>query len=174
MQQNGNWASPGLSKLEAGETPRMEQGTLLAIATRTGTRVPMMESATAEITTEEGVRGDFRGRPGPRQVTVMAIEDWQAACDELAEEIPWTARRANLLVSGLKLDQTSGRLVTIGDVTLEVTGETEPCYRMDEVRDGLQNALGPNWRAGVSCRVVVGGHVEVGSGVTLQEKEDEG
>ena len=35
---------------------------------------------------------------------------------------------------------------------LEVTGETDPCERMEEIQPGLFQALAPGWRGGVTCR----------------------
>ena len=62
----------------------------------------MLELPRAEATGSGGVADDFRGRPGRRQVTVLRLEDWQAACAQAGRpELPWTTRRANLLVSGI-------------------------------------------------------------------------
>ena len=56
----------------------------------------------------------------------------------------------------------------IGDLVLEITGETDPCSRMDEARQGLRLALTPEWRGGVCCRVVTGGDIAVGDAVRLE------
>ena len=124
---------------------------LLAIAVRHRSRGTMQELAEAEVTREGGVADDFRGRPGRRQVTVLSLESWQAAGRELGRELPWTARRANLLVSGV--DLAAAGVLRIGEVELEVTGETAPCERMEEACPGLRAALTPGWRGGVTCRV---------------------
>lgn len=145
----------------------MTKGRLLGIAIRQKSRAPMMEQGTIEINGEAGCAGDSRGKPGDRQVTVMAREDWEAACGELARELPWTTRRANLLVEGLPLRETTGLQLTIGNVVLEITGETDPCGRMDELAPGLCGALQPNWRGGVCCRVLQAGVVSVGDQVEI-------
>lgn len=142
-------------------------GRLIGIATRARSRAPMVETTEAEITATAGVRGDFRGKPGKRQVTVLSAADWAAACTALGSELPWTTRRANLLVEGVGLCETVGATIQIGDVTLEVTGETDPCERMEEASLGLRAALTPGWRGGVCCRVVAGGAIRVGDPVTL-------
>lgn len=142
-------------------------GRLLGIATRAKSRAPMVETAQTEITTAAGVAGDFRGKPGKRQVTVLSQEAWARACAALGRELPWTTRRANLLVEGVHLCETAGAVIQIGDVTLQVTGETDPCERMDEASPGLLDALTPDWRGGVCCRVLTGGAIRVGDAVTL-------
>jgi MOSC domain-containing protein YiiM len=100
-------------------------------------------------------------------VTVVAREAWEQTCADLAATVPWTARRANLLVEGINLEQTTGKRLRIGPVLLEITGETKPCRVMDREYPGLQAALKPNWRAGVTCHILEPGEVKVGDSVEL-------
>lgn len=137
-------------------------GRLLGIATRTAPGAPMRELDAAEITTHSGVAGDARGRPGARQVTVIAREGWRDACRELGTELPWTARRANLLVEGLALETSTGRRLRIGSARLEVCAEADPCRAMDARHAGLRAALVPRWRGGVTCRVLESGRAAHG------------
>ncbi len=105
-------------------------------------------------------------------MTVMSVEDWRVACAAAGTDLPWHARRANLLVDGLKLANTSGRKLRIGDrVVLEITGELDPCSRMDEIHDGLRGALAPDWRGGVTCSVLSGGPISAGDPVVLDDLE---
>lgn len=140
----------------------MSHGRLEAIAIRRVSRAPMQELDRAQVTLEAGVADDGRGSPGERQVTVLSREAWRAACAEVGAELPWTLRRANLLVSGLELEASQGGRLEIGGTTLEVTGETDPCRVMDRQHPGLRAVLEPNWRGGVTCRVVCGGAIAVG------------
>lgn len=144
------------------------QGKLIGIAVRSRSRAPMQEVDVVEITEDGGVLNDSRGRPGKRQVTVLAVEDWDAACEVVGKELPWTYRRANLLVEGVRLKESTGAIIGLGEVRLEVTGETEPCSRMDEIEQGLQRALTPDWRGGLCCRVLRGGTISNGNPVTIQ------
>ena len=126
------------------------------------------------ICVESGLEGDWRGRPRPgksdkRQVTVMERECWEAACSQLGRALPWTTRRANLLVEDLKLPRRTGDIIVIGDVRLEVTGEVDPCSRMEEAAAGLRAALEPDWRGGVACRVLHGGDIALGATVVIEE-----
>ena len=144
-------------------------GSLAGIARRNKKRSPMETLESADITLESGVSSDFRGRPGKRQVTLLAASAWQAVCDELGAEIPWTTRRSNLLIEGIELPQASGSVIIIGEVTLKTTIEVDPCSRMDEQVPGLTKALQTNWRGGVACEVITGGNVKVGDAVSIQE-----
>lgn len=145
----------------------MSSGRLEAIAIRSAPHAPMQVLEHADVSREAGVEGDARGAPGDRQVTVLAVEAWQAACSEIGANLPWTTRRANLLVSGVELEATLGSRLEIGDVRLEVTGETDPCRVMDAQHPGLRAALEPGWRGGVTCRVLEGGSIAVGDRAEL-------
>ena len=143
-------------------------GTIAAIARRATTRAPMEELRTVEISTDAGVARDFRGRARKRQVTLLSADVWREVCAELGTELPWTTRRANLLVAGVVLPQAAGDIVEIGDVRLRVEAETAPCSRMDEQFEGLKQALSAEWRGGVACTVLRGGTVSVGDDVRLR------
>lgn len=143
-------------------------GELRAIAWKEKPRQPMVLAEAAEITVDKGLAGDFRGAIEGRQVTIVFEEDWAAACADLGAEPPWTARRANLLVRGLANPRAAGGVIRIGGVRLQITEETEPCSVMDKQMKGLRAALKPDWRAGVSTRVLTGGAIRVGDAVSLE------
>ena len=150
------------------------QGRLIGIARRSGRRASMEEMASGLISRESGLEGDYRGAKFPRrQITVLAREDWDAALLDIpdllgAVVLPWTARRANLLVEGVRLPRAKGAVLLVGDVRLEVTGQTNPCRRMEEVRAGLLKALHPQWRGGVTCLVREAGAVAIGDRVIVE------
>ena len=114
-----------------------------------------------------GVTGDVPRVKEHRQVAVVAREAWDKACAELGAPVPWTARRANFLIDGIDLKETTGKRLRIGPVLLEITGETKPCGEMDRQHPGLQAALKPDWRAGVICHVLETGEVKIGDAVEL-------
>ncbi|MBW8744060.1 MAG: MOSC domain-containing protein [Sphingomonas sp.] len=127
----------------------------------------------ADVTVEQGLQGDFRGslKPGRnrRQVTVLAAEGWREALRELDAAIPWEQRRANLLVEGLSLEQSEGaRILFDSGLVLEVTGECDPCSRMEEVAPGLKAVLLPHWRGGVTTIVIESGPIRVGDKVRIE------
>ena len=144
---------------------------LIGIAVKHEKRAPMQTLDAAFISFDKGVESDFRGKPSKRQVTVISKKAWQEANAQLKIDLPWTTRRANLLLDGLDLENTSGRTITIGDVQLLITQETDPCHRMEEAAEGLLDALKPKWRGGVCCRVISEGKVEIGDDVILSENK---
>lgn len=131
----------------------------------------MQELVEAAVSLEKGVADDFRGKPSKRQVTVMSQRAWRDANAELNRDLPWTTRRANLLVDDLELENTVGDIITIGDVKLLITQETDPCERMQEAAEGLFDALAVRWRGGVCCRVISEGTLQLGESVVLGKGE---
>ncbi len=146
-------------------------GTLIAIARRAKSHVPMEELQSVQIEPGTGLEGDFRGKIKDRNVSIVSREAWQAACADLGRDLPWTLRRANLLISGLDLQETAGKRLEIGGVLLEITKECDPCGRMEAQQEGLRAALTPGWRGGVLCTVIRGGGVTVGNPVHFAEGE---
>lgn len=139
----------------------------------------MIEMPSGEVTLELGLVGDARGaKYKTRQITILAAEDWAAALDALTDlagrpALPWTTRRANLLVSGLRLPRARGAILTVGPVRLAVTGQTFPCSRMEAAHPGLLSALAPEWRGGVTCRVLDGGPIALGTKITIESSPRE-
>ena len=143
-------------------------GRLFSIAVRPGDREPMNVVDETDISPESGVAGDYGGAPGPRQVTVVSKERWEETCKEIGADLAWTTRRANLLLDGIDLQETTGKRLRIGDLLLEITGECRPCELMDQAFEGLRAALGERWRCGVTCRVVEGATVSIGNPVRFE------
>ena len=120
--------------------------------------------AEATLVEGQGVAGSA-DRSRRRQVTLLESEAWAACMTELGVDKDPAFRRANILLSGVRLMQTRGRVLVIGDVRLAIGGEVTPCERMDEAAPGLQAALRPDWRGGVFAQVLSGGVIRVGDRV---------
>lgn len=140
---------------------------LKGIAIKEKKRGPMLCIEKASVTRQSGVANDFRGKPGKRQVTVLSHKAWQAVCDVANLNLDWIERRANLLIEDLVLLNSTGKYIRIGNVILEITGETDPCSRMREVDPKLFEALAIDWRGGVCCRVISDGEIELDDKVEL-------
>lgn len=132
------------------------------------------------MTAAEGVHGDIRGavastkKTRRRQVSLIEAESWAAALDDIGlageSRLPWHARRANILVEGLRLPREAGKVIAIGaSLRIETTVETEPCERMEALQPGLKAALMPDWRGGVCGRVLTDGEIAVGDAVRIEE-----
>jgi MOSC domain-containing protein YiiM len=149
------------------------RGRLIGIAVRAARRAPMQVQDSAILTAGAGVDGDHKGVKLPRRgVTILAREAWEAALAQLgaetgAPELPWTARRANLLTEDVELPRAVGGIIAVGPAVLEVTYPTMPCSRMEEARAGLMQALYPDWRGGVTCKVIEGGRVALGDPIEV-------
>lgn len=137
-------------------------GEVIGLARRARPRAPMETLEAAQISQTSGLEGDARGVSRMRQVTILFVEDWQAAAAQTDPAAPWITRRANVLVAGLVNPRAAGGLIQIGDARIRILGETEPCSRMDAAVPGLRAALTPDWRGGVFGRVEQGGRVAVG------------
>ncbi len=135
---------------------------LVAIYLRPGARHPTVEKQSALAVADVGLDGDH-AHGGKRQVTLLSLESWRLACAELGRDLEPSIRRANLLVSGLQLESSIGGVITIGEVVLDILGETRPCELIDDGgRTGLQQALRPQRRGGVYGRIRSGGKLTVG------------
>jgi MOSC domain-containing protein YiiM len=139
-------------------------GRIEAIWIKRAHRGPMDSVQEATLVADKGVEGSV-DRSRRRQVTLLESEAWAACMTELGMDKDPAGRRANILLSGISLGHTRGRVLIIGDARLTIGGELTPCERMDEVTPGLREALQPDWRGGVFAQVTSGGVIRVGDTV---------
>ena len=126
-------------------------------------RFPMREVDKAELIVDKGLKGCIHGKPGSkRQVLLMAAEAMEALKLEAGTV------KENFTTRGLDHSQISvGRRLKIGEAVLEATGPCEPCYRMDEIRNGLKVEL--RGRRGWLFLVIQGGKVQRGDEIEFIE-----
>jgi len=105
---------------------------------------------------------------GRRQVTLIETTRWAALEETLGQTMDPAIRRANVLVSGVHLAESTGRVLRVGGVRLAVRGETHPCHRMDEAVPGLQAAMESDWGGGVHAEVLDDGEIAVGDPVAWE------
>jgi len=143
-------------------------GTLDAIWLKRAHRGPMDEVSEATAIAGRGLDGNV-DRSRRRQVTLIEREIWERLMRELDAEVSPSARRANLMVSGVRLANTRGRTLRVGGVRLAIGGETTPCERMDEALSGLRAAMRPDWGGGVFAQVLDDGVITVGDAVEWED-----
>lgn len=142
-------------------------GTLERIWVKRARKGIMDPADSARLLPDHGLEGNPR-HGSRRQVTIIEAEAWRDMMRELGADVDPSARRANLMVSGVPLKETRGSLLLVGECAIEIGGETRPCERMDDALPGLREAMKPEWRGGVFGRVLVGGTVRVGDRVELR------
>lgn len=127
---------------------------------------PMQPVPEIELVAGRGIRGNA-DQGGWRQVTVIEEAAWREAEAELGASIDPGARRANVLVRGVDLRESRGKLLRLGDAVIRIEGQTRPCEQMDDAFHGLRAALGPNWRSGAYGQIVEGGTIRPGHGAEV-------
>jgi MOSC domain-containing protein YiiM len=102
-----------------------------------------------------------------RQVTMIEKEVFDRIRRSLPDAAP-AMRRANVMVSGVRLADSRGKVLRIGSARILIRGETRPCERMDEQCPGLREALASEWGGGAHGVVLDDGLVRVGDGAALE------
>jgi MOSC domain-containing protein YiiM len=125
---------------------------------------PMREFDEVLAIENKGFQDCIHGLSGStRQVLVMDLET--------LEEFGITPGRVreNITTRGIALGTLRlGQRLRAGEALLEVTKPCAPCHQMDEIRQGLQEAI--RGRRGLLCRVVESGRIRRGDRVEIDEK----
>ena len=125
---------------------------------------PMDPVEVAVLEAGHGLRGNAN-RGGRRQVTIINQARWAELMAALGADLPPRLRRANLMVSGVDLESSRGRVLRIGAARLKINGETRPCEQMEEAHPGLQALMRDRWGGGAFAEVLDGGEIRVGDPV---------
>ena len=143
------------------------QGSVVSMRVCVGHREPMKSVESADMVAGYGIEGDrhatSRGPRTRRQVLLMDVETLGAFGLEGGQT------RENVTTRGIDLHALpAGARVALGDeAVVEITGFCDPCGRMDEVRDGLREAMVD--RRGMLATVIEGGAVKIGDAARALE-----
>jgi MOSC domain-containing protein YiiM len=124
-------------------------------------REPMKSVDEATVIADRGFADCIHARAGSKRQVLLVGEETLAQFN-----LNPGILRENITTVGLNTsDLRRGEQISIGETVLEVTIPCEPCYRMDEIRVGLQRELKD--KRGVLCRVVHGGRISRGDKIEL-------
>lgn len=141
-------------------------GVVLDLAFKSAAGGPMRRAAMLTAVPGHGIAEGPASSPR-REVTLLSAGQWRQVMSELRADLPWHARRANVLVDAATLAHLIGKTIRIGEVVVDILGETRPCNVMDEQCPGLRMALGGERRGGVHGQVRKGGAIRVGDTVAI-------
>jgi MOSC domain-containing protein YiiM len=130
---------------------------------------PMRPVDRLDVVERTGIKdnADWGGR---RQITIIEKERWAAMMDALdGADVDPSARRANVMVSGCDLNDSRNHILQLGDVRVEIVGETRPCERMDQAHQGLRRAMAEPWNGGAYGVILDGGAIRVGDAASLRD-----
>jgi MOSC domain-containing protein YiiM len=142
-------------------------GRLERIWIKRGSGAPMDEVSSAQLVAGRGIVGNAN-QGGKRQVTLLSSETWGDITGELLSPDP-SVRRANLLLSSVDLRDARGKILRIGSIRVRISGETRPCYQMDEAVPGLRNAMSIPWGGGAFAEVLDDGAIAIGDHVAWEQ-----
>ena len=126
----------------------------------------IVEHETIELIAGKGIIGDrffdwkedYKG-----QITLIDL----AVIDEIRRhaenpELPASAFRRNVVVSGIDLNSLIGKIFELGGIRFQGTEECKPCYWMDEAcgKPGTEEIM--KGQGGLRCRILDDGMLKVG------------
>jgi len=142
-------------------------GRIEGLWTKRALRGVMDPADTVTLVAGKGIDSDANFGRSKRQVTVIEKEVFDRIRAELPDVEPYM-RRANIMVSGIRLNNVRDHILTLGDVRIHLHGETRPCERMDAQVDGLTAALDPDWNGGAYGVVLDDGKLHVGDDASIK------
>ena len=127
---------------------------------------PMDRLMFGELVPGRGLLGSA-DQGGKRQLTIIAEEAWDQVIESLGMFVDPSLRRANVMIRGVDLRNSRGKLLKLGPATIRIFGEVTPCRKMEDAQPGLQDAMRPEWRGGVFGEILEGGVIRLGDEASL-------
>jgi hypothetical protein len=126
----------------------------------------VVEHGSVELVAGKGIPGDrfFEWKDDYKgQVTLIdrgVVDDIRRHSGN--PDLPASAFRRNLVVSGIDLNRLVGRVFRLGDALLEGTQKCAPCHWMDQAcgKAGTEKLM--HDRGGLRCRILEGGTIQTG------------
>jgi MOSC domain-containing protein YiiM len=126
----------------------------------------MKQVGSASLVEGLGLEGDKHASAASKRQVLLADKE---ALDTVGV-LPGTIKE-NITVEGVGVMQLPpGARLRLGrSAVLEITAICEPCFRMDEIRDGLKQEL--VGRRGMVSMVIQGGTINVGDSINVERSE---
>ena len=147
----------------------MPDSEIIAVCTSPRKHVQKEEVGEVLLVEEKGINGDAHYGFGHRQVSLLADESIDKMREKGLDDLRPGAFGENLITRGvdlLSLD-VGDRLRVGSDVLLEVTQIGKECVDRCAIYDAVGDCIMP--REGIFTRVVEGGKIKPGDGVTVIE-----
>ena len=141
-----------------------QDGTLHWIGIRPARDMKMQQLERVEVA-EKGLVGDRTTKANARSVTLIQYEHLPVIASLCGhEELDPGILRRNLVIRGINLLALKEQIFRIGDVTLQGTGISAPCSKMERVLGhGAYNAM--RGHGGITAKVIVPGMITLGDAV---------
>jgi MOSC domain-containing protein YiiM len=142
--------------------------TVVGIQIALAARLPMRSVERIDVEAGAGIVGDRYHGTRHRHLTVQSLEEIARAEEEIGHSLDAVLTRRNVTVSHGDLPRTPGTRLRLGDVELEVVRDCAPCKLLED--DLGRNAkLALHKRAGVVCRALSSGSIELGAQLEVEE-----
>lgn len=146
-----------------------EAGEVVSIHRVTVKDAPAEPLTEAVVRADRGIEGDWRGRPNSGgQLTLIEEEALEGVARRLGITVQPGSSRRQVVVRGMALNPTVGKVLRVGEVEVEVVMLCDPCDNMErKIAPGARDAL--TSRGGIRTRVLKGGTLRVGDRVSVLE-----
>lgn len=152
-------------------------GQVICLASCPRAYLPMRSFDELTLIAGKGIEGDrycnetgyYSNKPEEgRQVTLFEVETLQALKREFDIDLSPLDHRRNITVQGVPLNHLVHKRFWVGKTLLEATRLSTPCKHIEELTGkSIFNAL--VHRAGLNCKIVIGGVVRVGDQIVPEE-----
>ena len=170
----------------------LNQGSVIAVCKKAEPGLPKLEVNAIQLIENYGIESDYHAgefvrhrylakkdptKPNLRQVLLI---DTKILAEIASQDIHLEPGMLgeNMIIDGIGvMAMPIGTQIEIGETLLELTEVRNPCYQLDEMQPGLQNAVqikiaGQAHRnAGMMAKILRGGWVQPGDPVILLDKQ---
>ncbi|HYF52015.1 MAG TPA: MOSC domain-containing protein [Planctomycetota bacterium] len=132
---------------------------------------PAEKLAEARYITDFGLENDWRSRKGRgRQITLIEEEALEFVARTLKmDAIPEGASRRQIVVRGIRLNDTVGKKLRVGPLLIQVDELCDPCKNMEKtIGKGAWWAM--ESRGGIVGKVLEGGVLKAGDCVQIEDE----